>query len=810
MAKKKRKKVYAVSRVPAAAREGSAAKAVEEDNTEKSHREQGRKKTVLYIALGLVVLTGLYFIFRTLILPAGKTDLKNLNVILITIDTLRADHVGVYRKGNADTPTLDALAREGVLFERCIAQTPLTLPSHTTILSGTYPLYHHVRDNGGFLVPGKLELVSEVLKEHGFSTAAFIGAFVLHSKWGINQGFDTYSDDFDTSRYSKILLENDRPAGAVLEDASQWIKDNKDKRFFTWIHLYDPHAPYRPPSPFAGKHPGSPYRDEVEYTDHELGKFFTFLKENGLYDRSLVIAVSDHGESLGEHGEMEHGFFLYESTVHVPLIIHAPSAFPVDRVGETVELADIAPTILDVLDIPIPGSYQGESLFKLMKGEKREKTGTAYTETYYPRLHFGWSELKVLYNEKKKYISAPVEELYNLDTDGAEKKNLALSNPSESLNLRRKLWDFQLRQSKNALEPGAAANMDKKDLDRLRSLGYVTGSAAVDTATSGELPDPKIKVGVYNDFKESEALANTGKFDDAILRLTSVIGSDPAVTDAHVLLGHCYKNKGMYDEALNCFYRVLEMKPDYNFVMIDAAASLIAMKEYGKAEEELHRFLKRFPDDYLLHEMLGTVYYYQQDYEKALASFTRSVEIEPGNAAALGRIGSIYLAQNEPQKARPYIDRAAAVNPRLKESYFSLALIEEAGGNLDKAVEYYKKEIEINPGNFKVSYNLAEDLRKLGKYEQAVTYYRKTIEWNPDFKMPYFLVANYFLEKKENLSEAVELCKKGLAVAPEDKQTLFGYYIITNIYALLGDSGNLSYYTEKGERLNQKLQSQDN
>jgi arylsulfatase A-like enzyme/Tfp pilus assembly protein PilF len=810
MARKKRKKVYAASRAHSTAREGKAVGTVDNENAREEPGELGRKKTFLFITLGLIVLTGLYFFIRTVFLPVRKTDFKNLNVILITIDTLRADHVGAYKNGKADTPTLDTLAGEGVLFERCITQTPLTLPSHTTILSGTFPLYHRVRDNGGFLVPGKLQLVSEVLKENGFSTAAFVGAFVLHSKWGLNQGFDFYSDRFDASRYGKILLENDRPAGAVLGDASQWIVKNKDKRFFTWIHLYDPHSPYRPPAPFAGKHPDSPYRDEVEYTDHELGKFFDFLKINGLYDRSLIIAVSDHGESLGEHGEMEHGFFLYEPTVHVPLIIRAPTTFAVEKVTGTVELADVAPTILDIIGIPIPASYQGESLLKLMKGQKQKRSGNAYAETYYPRLHFGWSALKVLYNEKKKYISAPEEELYNLDTDSREKNNLALANPSESLNLRKKLWNFQVQRSKNALVPGAAANMDKKDLDRLRSLGYVTGTASVDANSSGGLPDPKVKIGVYNDFKESETLVNTGKFDEAIQRLSSVIASDPAVTDAHVLLGHCYQNKGMYNEALNCFYPVLEMKPDYNFVMIDTAASLMALRDYEKAESELQRFLKRFPDDYLLHEMLGNVYYYQRDYEKALAAFNRSIEIEPGNAAALERIGAIYIARNEPRKAQPYIEKAASINPQLKESNFSLALIAEESGNLDKAIEFYIKEIETNPGNFKASYNLAEDLRKLGKYEQAIPYYRKTIEWNPNLKMPYFLVAGYFLEKKDHLTEAIELCKKGIAIAPEDKQTLFGYYIITNIYALMGDNSSLSFYTEKGERLNQKLQNQVN
>lgn len=765
-----------------------------------------KKRIVLFTALGLVILAGLYLAVRSLAPGGGEADLKNLNVILITIDTLRADYVGVYKEGNADTPTLDALAREGVMFERCIAQTPLTLPSHTSILSGTYPLFHRVRDNGGFQVPEKLELVSEIVQNNGFLTAAFIGAFVLHSKWGINQGFNTYSDQFDATIYKKILLENDRPAAAVLDDASQWITKNKDKPFFAWIHLYDPHSPYRPPSPYAGKHPGNPYRDEVEYTDQEIGRFITFLKENGLYRRCLLIVASDHGESLGQHGEEEHGLTLYEPAVWVPLIIRAPVSFPVKRVEPTVELVDIAPTILHMLDIPIPPSYQGESLVNLVYGKNRRKKKTAYSETYYPRLHFGWSELKAFYWKEKKYILAPREELFNITDDIGEKQNLALTDTRGPRDLKKRLWDFQVRESKNALSPGAIKNLSKKDRDRLQSLGYVTGTAAVDTASGADLPDPKIKMGVFKEFKESERLVNSGRYNEAIPRLTRVLESDPGIIDAHVLLGQCYKNTGKYPEALNSFQRVLELKPDFNFVIIELLGTFTAKKDYEKAEEEALAFLKRFPDDYLLHEILGRIYFLQQDFESALKSYNRSVELEPDNAAVLSGIGNIYLLRNDHRTARPYIERALKINPRKKEGYYLLALIEEAGGNLEKAVEYYKKEMEYNPGDFRVSYNLAENLRKMGAYEKAIPYYRKTIEWRPMFKMPYFLVANYLLEKKENLAEAVELCKTGIAIQPEDRYTLFGYYIITNIYAYMGDTANRDYYTGEGERLNNKLQ----
>ena len=298
---------------------------------------------------------------------------SDLNVILITIDTLRADHVGAYGMDRARTPVLDALAAEGGRFEHCVAQTPLTLPSHTSLLSSTYPLFNQVRDNGGFQVPGSLTLLSEQLQQQGFATAAFIGAFVLHGKWGLDQGFDTYSDHFDPLRYGKILLENEKRADEVLGNARRWLENLGDRQFFSWIHLYDPHSPYDPPAPFGGDSSQAAYRGEVEYADGELGKFIAFLKEKGLYERSLIVVAADHGEGLGDHNEDGHGMFLYETTVHVPLIIRAPKPFARRVLGETVELVDVAPTILDLLGVPAPKQWQGRSLWPLLDGQAGQR-----------------------------------------------------------------------------------------------------------------------------------------------------------------------------------------------------------------------------------------------------------------------------------------------------------------------------------------------------------------------------------------------------------------------------------------------------
>lgn len=749
---------------------------------------------VLYLLLGPKLSTGY-----------KKKQLKNLNVILITLDTLRADFVSAYEKGKADTPNIDRVAKEGVLFETCIAQTPLTLPSHTSILSGTYPLHHQIRDNGGFLVPESLELISEILQKQGLITSAFIAAYVLHSKWGINQGFDTYSDEFDLSRYERVSLGNvQKRAEEVLANAKKWLKTHKKDRFFTWIHLYDPHTPYEPPSPFKEKFPRRPYRGEVEYTDHQLGLFFQFLKDEGLYDKSLIIMAADHGEGLGQHNEGTHGFFVYETTVRVPLIIRAPFRFPTKKVTNVVELIDLAPTILEALDIPAPSSYQGQSLLGLMFGDRQRNKDTAYTETYYPRLHFGWSELKALYYDNhRKYILAPKDELYNLETDKEEKDNLALKKSYQARKVKERLQKFIREKSQNAKQPGEAKNLDKDDLQKLAALGYLT--TVVDTSNKENLPDPKGKVEVFNQLSRAKEHMTKERYDEAIEMLKKILETDPHLVDGILQLGNAYTRKYMHEEALECFYRVLEQKPDYQAAMVNVIGSLMGLQRYDKGIEEAKRFLKIFPRDFTLYNELGTIYALKQENDKALEAFHTSIDIEPVNPNALNKIGGIYIVKKDFKTAETFIEKARKINPNLRKLYFHLAQVEDARGNIDKAIDYYKKELESYPRDHKSAYNLAEDLRKRGENEQAIQYYRQAIDSNPRFNIPFFMIAKYYLDRKENLEEAIDLCKKGIELEPKDKYTAFGYYILADIYSFKGERDNYDYYLSKGESVKREL-----
>ncbi len=755
----------------------------------------------------IIILIVLYFvIWPGISISMKKDQLKEMNVILITIDTLRADHVSAYVKGKADTPHMDGLAKGGVLFRHCVAQTPLTLPSHTSILSGTYPLFHQVRDNGGFLVPEKLDLVSEVLQKQGVKTSAFIAAYVLHSKWGMNQGFDTYSDKFDLTKYKTMLLQNEKPCEEVLNDAKQWIKSNKNEKFFSWIHLYDPHTPYRPPSPFKERNPNKPYSGEVEYVDDQLGKFIDFLKAEGLYSKSLIIVTSDHGEGLGDFGEMEHGYYIYEPTVWVPLIVHAPFEFPQKEIAATVEHVDLAPTILEALGIPAPASYQGRSLLSAMLGEEELKNKMAYTETFYPRFHFGWSELKGFYNQKWKYIHAPKEELFDLETDRKELKNLALIKSFDKNKVKEKALTFEAQMVRGAIAPGKAENLDKGDLKRLQALGYITST--VDTSNKTDLADPKSKVEIYNDFMKATELADTDKTDEAIATLKDLIRKDPDVIDAYTLMGNAYMKKKAFKEALPCFYKVLEKRPSANFTMINVLLCLKRMGDYDKAKVEAEKFIKLFPEDSTLLEQLGNIHFEKNDMEGATKYLEKALTHDPNNMGAILKLGKIYLLKENLKAARRVLEKGIVIKPDAKRIHYFMGQVLELEGDLKKANEYYEKELEYNPDLFEAPFNIAGNLRKLGDTAGAITYYRKTISSNPNYNKPYFIIAEYYLKTNQQLQEAINLCKQGVAIKPYNESTLFGYFILTNIYARLGDKANFDLYTSKGEQLYKALQKQ--
>lgn len=727
---------------------------------------------------------------------------KRFNYILITVDTLRADRIHCYGFDSIETPYMDLFAAKGVKFERCVAQTPLTLPSHVSILTGTQPLFHGVRDNGGFLVPKELVTLAELFKERGYKTAAFVAAYVLDSKWGLDQGFDYYFDNFDLSRFQKISLGSvQRPADEVMDEALSWLEERKEEKFFTWIHLYDPHTPYEPPSPYDEKYPGRPYIGEIAFTDSQLGRLWKFLEENELLDSSFLIFASDHGESLGEHRESTHGFFVYQEGIHVPLIFVAPfKRLQGFSSSQVVSLVDIMPTVLDMAEIPFPSQVQGESLLPLFFRPEKTAQSYAYTETFYPRFHYGWSELKSFQGEKYKLIIAPEMELYDLKEDPDERRNLASSHSKIFAELKAKADEFIEKYSENALEIDYR-KIDEETREKLSALGYIGSFADSSKLKGKKLANPKEKIVVFNKLSRAREMGLQGKVDEAVEIIKGIIADDPDIIDAYFSLGNIYFKQGDYKEAIDSFQEALERRPDDSFTIINIANAYRRMGKSDEAEKFILEQLEHGISDSQLYFILGGIKVIQKKDDEAIEYYKECLAINPSSASSHNALAALYLSKDDLLNAEKHVNSVLELHPQLSNAHYHLAQLLEKKGKLKDAVEAYKKELEYSPNHFKASFNLSRLYRLSGQVEEEEKYLRKTMEINPNFPLSYFYLARIYLNRGENLEEAVAMVKKGIDLKPETKDLPLGYFLLADLYNRLGDNAKSLEYARKGQEL---------
>src|SRR5437762_1313540 len=449
----------------------------------------------LYAGFGILLAAVSSFVSAT----SANTPKPRPNVILITIDTVRADHVGCYGAKNVQTPTLDSLAHDGIVFERAISQVPLTWPSHTVILTGTYPFQNGVQDFTGPPLAPQFRSVAQAFKDHGYRTGAVVSAFVLDRSWGLARGFDFYDDAFAPEAFvNRDIGLVDRRAGESVDRALAWLKKNQLRPFFFWLHLYDPHSPYDPPEPYHTQYRDHLYDGEIAYADHELGRLISWLKSNRLYDRTIIVLLSDYGESLGDHGEIEHGFLVYNSTVHVPLIVKPPagSGVRLGRISRPVETTAVAPALLASAGIKdgIEKQFNSRGLL----GTATDEEDSGYSETFYPLNSFGWSPLHALETSRYHYIDAPQPELYDLAADPEERNNLAAAQGATASVLKEKLRSL-LQRNPYKPQEGGNSNLSPDALEKLRSLGYVAYHSPVSPeALAAGLPDPKTRLEEFN------------------------------------------------------------------------------------------------------------------------------------------------------------------------------------------------------------------------------------------------------------------------------------------------------------------------
>jgi arylsulfatase A-like enzyme/predicted Zn-dependent protease len=727
---------------------------------------------------------------------------KDYSVILITVDTLRADKVGCYGNTLVRTPTMDGFAAAGIRFADCITQTPLTLPSHTTIMTGTLPIHHGVRDNGGFVVPDELMTMAEAFKARGYATAAFVAAYVLDGKWGLDQGFDTYYDKFDLSRFEKISLgEVQRPANEVIDEALGWLEEKKDGKFFAWIHLYDPHTPYAPPEPFQSEYSRHPYLGEIAFTDSQLARLQAFIDGAGLRDRLFLVLAADHGESLGEHQEQTHGFFVYQAALHVPLIIVTP--FPSLRgviSREPVGLVDILPTVCEMTGIDVPAAVQGRSLVPSFFRPGSAPVRLAYSETFYPRFHYGWSELQSVQDGRYKLILAPVPELYDLERDPGEEKNLVYLEKEVFEDLSARAATLMAEAGRNALEVDLG-KVDEETREKLAALGYVGSFMDSSKLQGAKLADPKDKIVVFNELSRAREAGMEGNFDEAVRTIEAILADDPTISDAHFSLGNVLYKARRIPEALDAFRRSLDLKPDDSFTVINIANCYQAMGRSDEGEKFVLDYIASGFEDAQLYFLLGNLKVHQNLPDKAIPYFEKCLEVNPRSASAHNGLAAVYLnreAEGDLTRAEEHLNAAAAINPTLLSLRYNQAQLREKQGHLAEAADLYRAEIEDSPRNFRALYNLSRVYRLMGREDDELETLNRTIEVEPDFPLPYFYLARIDLRRGIDYEEAVALVEKGISLKPAPSELPLGYFLLADLYNRLGDNAKSEEYARKG------------
>lgn len=661
------------------------------------------------------------------------------NFLLVTLDTTRPDRLKCYGYAAGDTPVLDALAAEGVLCERAFTAAPITLPSHTTMFTGLYPAENGIVTNGRGRLPESIRTLADVLKREGYDTGAFVACFVLNGKFGLDRGFRTYDDDFAGEEAAPDTLHRQRHGESVVNAALKWLRFKREKPFFCWVHLYDPHDPYLPHTDlFKDKYVDRPYDAEIAYVDRQVGRLVDFLKNEGLDSQTLVAVVGDHGEGLAghaeglaEHFERSHGMTLYNETLHVPLIFRHVGQLPADRrIAANISLVDLSPTILDLLGLKDPRKITGKSLKKVLIG-KDAPSSLVYGSTDDAFLINGWSPLRSLIEGQWKYIKTTKPELYDLTSDPFERKNLFDAAPGIAQIMKARMDEFE---SRLVPHEAIAVQLSASERRALENLGYLAGGAknVPQGPAPADLPDVKDMMPFDIVVDEAVKLARAGSVDEAIGQLREVISKAPGHIDARWYLAGVLRDASRFDEAEQVLRSLLELKPNSSQGHSGLAAVLMQQHKLAEAITEFQKTIDIDPDSAEAHYNLAKLLL-PGDSQKALDHFNAALEIDPQHVSAYQWRANLLARLGQTQEALADYRMALKFEPDTAEAHYNLGVLLSDAGDTDAGGRHLARAAELSPQSPEMQFAWGAFLMQQRQYDAAIEHLAKAVEIKPGF-----------------------------------------------------------------------------
>ena len=680
--------------------------------------------------------------------PSGAVSRGPASLVLVTLDTTRPDRLEPYGADDVETPHLANLADEGILFRNAYSVAPITLVSHTSIVTGLEPPAHGVRNNGIHTVPPEAVTLAERLRKEGWGTAAFVSAAVLDRRYGLDQGFDLYDDDLSQGRERHPRMVADRPAEATVGSALRWLEEDapRDRPFFLWVHLYDPHAPYSPPAPFRDRYRERPYDGEIAYMDSELGR----LLEHPRMRDSLISVLGDHGESLGEHGEQTHALLAYDSTLRVPWILRIPGG-PSGEVTRPVGQVDLLPTLLDLLQLESPDEeLPGRSLLPLLEGDRRPLDRDLYAETWLPYYTYGWSKLQVLRRGSHKWIDAPTPELYDTSRDPRELSNLREQEPGLAHDLARDLRERLERFPEN---PSTELALDGDARERLRSLGYL-GVAATPEPTGGERPDPKELVDLHVRLERARHLMRDRLWTEAVAELRAALERDPGNLAALIDLTTALAEQGLLEDARETAERALELDPDHPRLHLLMADVERRDGRLDRALDLLETAVDLDPRSVEARLQRAALLHRTGSRTEARAALEELLADEPDSASVEVLYARLVELPEDPEAALERVETALTHDPFHAEAWLLRGEILESRGRTEAARESYREGLKRRPDDPELHARMGLLLARSRAGAEAESHLREAIRLSPVLRPELHVALGGWLAEHGHLREA--------------------------------------------------------